>query len=59
VQYPEDTENKASSRLTAKDSRVGVAKGVDMMDASSHDPVEESEANDELIELREKEAPLE
>jgi hypothetical protein len=59
VQYPEDTENKASSRLTAKDSRVGVAKGVDMMDASSHDPVEESEANDELIELHEKEAPLE
>ena len=60
MQYPEDTENKASSsRLTAKDSRVGVAKGVDMMDASSHDPVEESEANDELIELHEKEAPLE
>jgi hypothetical protein len=30
-----------------------------MMDASSHDPVEESEGNDELIELHEKEAPLE
>lgn len=59
MQYPEDTENKASSRLTAKESRVGVAKGVDMMDASSQDPVEESEANDELIELHENEAPLE
>jgi hypothetical protein len=59
VQYPEDTENKASSRLTAKDSRVGVAKGVDMMDASSHDPMEESEGNDELKELDEKEPPPE
>jgi hypothetical protein len=45
--------------LTAKDSRVGVAKEVDRMDASSHDPVEGSKVNDELIELHETEAPLE
>jgi hypothetical protein len=58
VQYPGDTENN-TSRLAAKDSRVGVAKGVDMLDASSHDIVEESEANDELIELQGKDAPVE